>query len=78
MGDFCVSDDECGEGYCEAGAQYVCGGVCQCYVEVGEGCGLDSVICAFGLSCLIDSSNNTGSCVGIFSRKNGESCSGDE
>ena len=76
-GDFCASGDECGEGYCEAGAQYVCGGVCQRYAKAGEGCGPDSATCAPNLSCLIDSSDNTGSCVGISSRKNGASCSED-
>ena len=76
-GDFCASDDECGEGYCESGDQYVCGGVCQRYAKAGEGCGPNSATCANGLSCLIDSSDNTGSCVGISSRKNGASCSED-
>lgn len=77
-GDFCASSDECGEGYCEAGAQYVCGGVCQRYAKAGEGCGPDSAACGAGLSCLIDSSDNTGSCVGVSSRKNGASCSEDD
>lgn len=76
-GDLCADGDECSEGYCESTSTNSCGGICQRYAQKGEGCGNGSAVCGGGLSCLVESSDGTGQCIGLGSRKNGEVCSVD-
>ena len=76
-GDLCAESEECSEGYCESISTNSCGGICQRYAQKGEGCGNGSAICGGGLSCLVESSDGTGQCIGLGSRKNGEVCSVD-
>lgn len=74
VGDVCATDMECDKGYCEPTSSASCGGICQRFAEAGEGCGFNSAVCADGLRCLVQNSDSTGECVGVGSRKNGQTC----
>lgn len=77
-GDACANWVDCKEGYCEETSANSCGGICQRFAQEGEGCGSNSAACGEGLLCLIESSDGTGQCIGVASRKNGEVCSANE